>query len=717
MKVPVVGLLLLLVVTASAEKANPIGKVLQLIGDLQAKIVAEGEAEQKSYEEFVEWCEDTAKEKGFEVKTAKGQAEELSADIGKADSDMDALSSKIEDLSGAIGKDMADLKAATQIRKKEQADFEAEARQLSNAIDALSRAQSQLEKEQGSAAFLQDGTDDGAAERMAKPTVEALQTILEALAISSEDKTRLAALMQEGQLSEDEDGMNNLQEALGAPKAAVYESHSGGILQTLADMQEKAEAQLDEKQKAEMNAKHNFDLLKQSLEDQIAANTKELDEDKKTKAQAAEAKAAAEGDLSVVQADLAEDERVLHEVHGDCMERATQFEATVQERDAELEALAKAEKFISETTGAATERTYDAAASSFLQLRSQTHMKAKTKAEMARFRALKVVKGLARQVHSAVLAQLANRMSEAIRSAALGGDDPFVKVKGMISEMVEKLEAEASAEAAKKAYCDKEMAKTKKSKEDKETTLEDLTAKIDKAEAGIAKLKDEVAELQAELADLAKSQAEMDKIRQNEKEEFTRAKAELEQGLDGVETALKVLRDYYAKDDDAGAAAPDATELMQEHAEAKAPATGAARGIIGMLEVAASDFSKNLADITAEEDAAAEEYNRITKENQITKATKDKDVMYKTKQGKSLEKFVAEAKEDRSGVQTELNAVLEYFAKLKPECISKPEPYEERKRRREAEIAGLREALQTLEGEAVFLQLGMTTHLRGIRKA
>ena len=35
--------------------------------------------------------------------------------------------------------------------------------------------------------------------------------------------------------------------------------------------------------------------------------------------------------------------------------------------------------------------------------------------------------------------------------------------------------------------------------------------------------------------------------------------------------------------------------------------------------------------------------------------------------------------------------VLEYYDKLKPQCIAKPEPYAERKKRREKEIAGLKE--------------------------
>merc|ERR1712187_501696 len=114
---------------------------------------------------------------------------------------------------------------------------------------------------------------------------------------------------------------------------------------------------------------------------------------------------------------------------------------------------------------------------------------------------------------------------------------------------------------------------------------------------------------------------------------------------------------------------------------------GAASGSIGLLEVCEADFSKNLAQITADEEAAVAEYETVSKENEIEKTTKEQDVRYKTKESKGLDKTSGELSSDRSGVQTELDAVLEYLAKIEDECIAKAETYAERKERREAEIA------------------------------
>merc|ERR1719162_730657 len=104
------------------------------------------------------------------------------------------------------------------------------------------------------------------------------------------------------------------------------------------------------------------------------------------------------------------------------------------------------------------------------------------------------------------------------------------------------------------------------------------------------------------------------------------------------------------------------------------------------------------------EEAAVAAYTQQTKDNEISKTTKEQDVHYKTKEAKSLDKAAAENTADREGLQTELDAVLDYWEKIKEQCIAKAEPYEERKKRREAEIAGLKEALAILEGEAALFQ-------------
>merc|ERR1719313_120009 len=184
------------------------------------------------------------------------------------------------------------------------------------------------------------------------------------------------------------------------------------------------------------------------------------------------------------------------------MEKASTFELETTSRGEELKALATAKKIIEESTGGGS------SAYSFLQV---------VKSAPNGIVVVHMVRRLAQKHHSAALAQLAVHMSAAVR---YGSGDPFAKVKGLIMDMIEKLEEEAEADAKKQGWCTKEMAETAANKADKEADIEKLSTKIDQMTTESKKLKEEVAVLQKELAALAQTQATMDKLRQEEKAEY-----------------------------------------------------------------------------------------------------------------------------------------------------------------------------------------------------
>jgi len=328
-----------------------------------------------------------------------------------------------------------------------------------------------------------------------------------------------------------------------------------------------------------------------------------------------------------------------------------------------------------------------------------------------------LIKKLAKDHHSAALAQLASRIAATMKYTGSGKDDVFGKVKGLIQDMIGKLEKEAGEEADEKAFCDEELAKTESKKGELDDDLADLNTRIDQASAKTAELKEEAKELQEELAVLAKTQAEMDAIRNQENGQYLTTKKDLEAGLDGVGKALDVLRDYYeSKEDDGNAAAliqDTEGDIMGQPAPPQKfkKSGGAGSGIIGILEVCQSDFAKNLATVETEESDAQEQYEQVTRENKLIKQQKDNDVKYKTKEFKGLDKSLTELSSDKDTVTTELDAVNEYFGNLKDRCIAKPEPYEERAARRDAEIKGLKQASEILESETAFTQSGH----RGLR--
>merc|ERR1719440_946243 len=193
--------------------------------------------------------------------------------------------------------------------------------------------------------------------KSAQNVAQALAVMVQATSLSSADASKLSALLQQSQ--ESEDGS----ESLGAPAAAVYKGKSGGIIETMQDLFEKAEAQLEEARGTEKKALQAYQMLAQSLKDEIKYANIDLDKTKKSLGASAEAQATAEGDLSVTTKDLDEDTNDLATLHQDCMTGAEDFEAETKSRGEELKALATAKKVIVEATSGASAQSYD-----FLQM-------------------------------------------------------------------------------------------------------------------------------------------------------------------------------------------------------------------------------------------------------------------------------------------------------------------------------------------------------------
>jgi len=667
------------VIHASGE-GGPVSKVFQMLADLESKIIKQGTDSQKTYDEFSGWCEDRSKNVAFEIKTGKAGVASVSATIEKETAISSSLGTKIEELAASLASDAADVKAANEIRSSEAADFAAEEKETTEVIGTLERAIAILNRKlaQGAGSMLQlKGTENMA---------QAFAVMVQASVLSSADATRLTALVQSNQDSESADG----DATLGAPSTAAYKGHMEGVLGTLEDLLDKATAQLESARRAEKTSTNNYALLKQSLEDEITATEKDMADAKKNLAASQESKAVAEGDLSVTSADLKEDEATLGSLHQDCMTGSEDFQAEAKNRGEELKALGQAKKILADALPAAAQ-TYGAALDQVTDFLQVSRSELASGADLAKFEAVRLIRDLAHKEHSVELAQLASRMSSVIRFGNSAGSDPFTKVKALVVDMIAKLEQSAKADLTQKSFCDKETSETTQKKDEKKNEISKLGTQVESMSARSAQLKENMATIQNQLAQLASAQAEMDKIRIDEKALFGKKQAEMEAGISGVQKASSILRDYYANKD-------------------KAESGG---GIISLLEVVVADFSKGLSQMEEAESTAAREYEKTSKMNEFTKLAKGKDLEYKAKEAAGLDKSVAESTSDKDGVQAELDALLEYLAKLGKMCIAKAEPFAERRARREAELAGLKEALAILQGEAALIQKSEKRAFRG----
>jgi chromosome segregation ATPase len=517
-------------------------------------------------------------------------------------------------------------------------------------IDGLDRALVVLKRGQS---FLQSRDKNEL-----KQLTSVFSKMIEANWVNKQDKAVVQSLIQSSSTDGDED--LELQ-----PQATTssYESHGGGIVDTLADMKEKAEATLSDTRTAEMKAQHAYEMLKHGLETEISTMQKRMSAATAEKSGLENSKASAEESLAVTKKTVADDEKYLEELKMSCSMKAKEWATRQKDAAGELAAIAKAKEVL------------ESGVKVFLQVSSKAKVHVHNNNDEKRERVTAILKKI--KDRSFFFAQLRSEASEG----------PFGKVKGLIEDMIARLEKEAAEEADAKAFCDKETSESKAKQAELTAKSDKYGVRIEKATATIAELKEQIKTLQAQMAEMDADQAEATSIRTKEHEEFAKASKDYKDSAEAVANAISVLQEYYSS---------GSFVQAKEAPELGGAKTDIATTIMGMLEVAESDFTSLLAEAEASESAAQSSYDKLTEQNKLTKTANVEEVKGKEAKVKSEETALLNYKEDFATTGKELDSVLAYLDKLKPQCETKVMTYAERVAKREAEIEGLKEALEIL---------------------
>merc|ERR1719473_840694 len=439
-------------------------------------------------EEYSKWCDSESNEKEDAITSHKRTIGDLEAEIADATARISELSTEVEELAGKISEAESELSEATKLREEEKASFSASETELVDTVDGLERAMVVLKR--GQMSFLQARDQDA----LTKMTMS-LSKIIEANWVNKKDKAAVQSLLQSNSEENDED--LSLQ-----PQAAVsgYQSQGSGILDTISDMKDKAESTLSDARKAEMEANHEYEMLKQNLEMQMSTLKKRMSEATTEKSGLEEAKASAEEELATRQKTLADDEKYLEDLKQSCSAKAQEWATRQKDAAGELAAIAKAKEVL------------ESGVTAFLEVSSKTHSKDDDASE----KRSRVV---------SILAKIVDRsyFFTQIKSEARAGG-PFDKVKGLIESMITRLEKEAAEEADAKAFCDKETSESKAKQAELTASSDKSQVRIEKATATIAELKQKIKTTQAEATSL----------RNKEHEEYLKASKDYKDSAEAV---------------------------------------------------------------------------------------------------------------------------------------------------------------------------------------
>jgi len=686
------AILVSLVSARSSTNISPVQKVIELLEENKLKIANDLSAEEKEMAEYSKFCDDESSAKGYDITTATRKIEDLNAVITDCSSKIPMYEDEVATLGSEVAGKNKDLYEATEVRKKEKEDFDAAEGELMTSIDQLARAVTIIKRETG-ASFAQ-GKFDSKKSKGIELAVKAVGKIIDSDRIAVGTRRSLQGLLQTGAFNGEDDyqGLRQPQ-----AKSVAFESKSGGIISKIEEMKEKAEETLSEMRATEMKSVQDFSMLEQSLNNGITVANDKISIAKKAIGAKTEEMGEAKGDLQETEASKAADEKYVAQLKKDCEEAATNWAQRQESASAEMGAINKAIEILSEGVRVLLLQSgVKSKNDNLAQYDDDDDKPAAATDAPARSKLVQKLKDMSHKFGSYALMEMAG-------SAAM---DPFVKIRGLIEDMIGKLLKEAQEEATQKAFCDEEMGKSNKAIEEKTLTLDKLQSRLDKASARKAELTQAVKDLEAEIASLDASVAEATKIRNAEHETYLKASKDFGDAAAATEKAIKVLKDFY-----------DNASLLQTGAmtaaasEFKAPEFGEAKGgaggvIISILEMSNEDFVKLHSETEANEAEAAETYEKLMNDSTASKAAKQAEVKASLSEIKSLTVTLENTGEDHSMTSQELAAVNEYVEKLKPQCEEKVMSYAEKKARREAEIAGLKEALEILAGGIALVQEG-----------
>jgi len=637
----------LLVLAASYQLGNgvtPVQKVISLMNDMYAKAVDEKKAEEVAFTTFKQWCDNTATNKQAAIKKGEELMEQLDADIAAADSDVVTLTDEIAELVAKVDAEEVAGKKAGEEREEGKKDYFKLHADLTESVESVQKAEKVLKSQMAASggAFVQ----------------------------KDQLPAKALALLQE------------------APQVEAYEDNMGGMLKVFEDLEKEFKDKRNQAERDEMEEKHKHGMFMQAMQDTIEKLNKQKGRKEQRKAQRQEDSSTAAGELKDTTAARDADRKYLEDTVAGCQQKSADFESRQSLRAEELEAIKKATEIIAgQAVSGGAEKHLPAMVQSSALSMLRSVSAAKSKDRVAKFLSQK-----ATELDSRTLFVLSQQAAA----------DPFVKVRKMIRDMINKLTAEAADESEHKGWCDSEVGSNKIQRDAKTEDVNSLTAKKEQLTADIAKLGQELADLATELSELDKAVATASDMRAKENAKNTATIADAKAAQEAVKSALTVLKDFYAK-------AAEATALVQGPMD-DAPSTfetsfkgqqAESGGVIGMLEVIASDFARLESDTSTAEDSAADEYKTFTGDSAVDRAAMAQDSDNKSKLQTRKAGELTATNKDLKGAQTELDAALAYYDKLKPTCVDAGVSYEERVARREAEIQSLKEALNILNGEDI----------------
>lgn len=637
-------------------------------------------------------------------------------------------SDEIDRLGGEVASDKADIESAEGAAAAASGQAEALARQI--AADTEELADLAAQKKAAKAERVASKKKHLEVKTDLEESVEALGSairVIEAALSKTKNVEAVALLQSESLLEKIPEKAKGLMlelvelESGESRKSYAYNSKSDRVVEILEKTEEEFKQKLHDEETAEINRRHNHEVVVQTIVDQTAGLNSSV-EDNTIAKQKAQAKAAREMEkASTAKAALTADTKDWTTTSRTCKHEKLSYTEKQAVRSDEITAISQAVKVLKTAPQAALAQTSQAAV--LLQIRGVDTSNQESAAKISLFLRHKSV-----DLRSSVLSLLSEKLAV----------DPFVKVKQMIEEMISKLHKEAKEEAAENTYCMTEFGKNKKKRTMLTRQFNEYQAGADEANAEAAVTKEKIEELSDKVKKAKEVVSEVSAQRASDNQVFKKEHSEAEDGIAAVSAAIGILQDFYAN----AAGATAFVQLRQEpqehpfgeefqfmgtdkenavlygakkgerdggHQEGMATfgdkfsgSQDAAAAIIAILETCQMDLSKEKATLETVEADAKAEFEDLVQEKKVAIAKGQTEIDFLAKKKVEAETAAADASANAKQTGKELKSVEAQYKALLPTCPANTGgtkdvvSFEERQGQRQAEIESLKQALEML---------------------
>jgi len=675
---------------SGAVAPNPIRKVVGLMQDMQKEIQGEMDKEKALFEKFMCICTEYPAMLSDTVETGKKTIERLAGQLEEEKAEKDQLDQDLKGHNEDKASAEADLGKASNLREKEQTEYESASASGKANVKVLSKMIPAIEK--GRAALLEDAS---------AANIPKVQALVEASAdVSVEERRQVEAFLS---------GSSAEGEAVGG---------SGEVVGILKQMLDEMTRNLADTEKNEEIASASFADLKSAKDEEIGVAADAIESKEKRSGELGVSISRAKDSHEDTQDEMADAQEMLHTLSTQCGAKKQEWEVRIKLRNDEIAAISEAIGILNNDDAlevfkkAVPSALVQDSKAGFLQTRYASSLVANLE------KATEILRR-AVQLHpdtrvSFLLSSMASKLRGAQKSNEQAPD--LSEVVEMVEKMINILKKEQVDDEKKKDWCQTELLKAEKEQKEKQDMMDSTVAALSEADDNVASNAEDMKAMEADIASLDKSVAEATEQRKKEHGEYVEATQLAQVAIKLIGKAKDRLAKFYnkksdEKSEDSAAASLLQTALRHSHATKRAmpeklpdlegpPAlkkknTG---GIMGLMDKLVEEMEADSREATHEEKAGQTGYVELMAESAKTRKQYAKSLVEQQGTDAKLKEKIIKLKEKKSLTSTELSNAHTYVAEIHQTCDFVVEHFQERTEARTVEIEGLNSAKSAIAG-------------------